>query len=82
MEAGEEHLTIDVFVDAFSLGSMLDAGQMQTPGRNDALDLAHFLYIQSAMVLATGDTKMGETARGIGLVVILPPALLAPAQPA
>jgi hypothetical protein len=55
---------------------MLDASQMRTPGRNDALDLAHFLYLQEGMALATGDKKMAETATSVGFTVIAPADLL------
>jgi len=64
--------SIDVFVDAFSWRAMVDHGEGRTPGRNDALDLAHFLAIETNAVLSTGDRIMSETALASGLKVISP----------
>lgn len=67
--------SIDVFVDAFSWRSMVDHGEGRTAGRNDALDLAHFLAIETNAVLSTGDRIMGDTAIASGLKIISPDQL-------
>ncbi len=40
---------------------------MSQPGRNDALDLAHFLYLTPAMELVSNDNKMLILARRSGI---------------
>jgi len=69
--------SIDAFVDGFSWRVMTDHGRGRTPGRNDALDLAHMLYLSRDSVLVTGDKTMAETASAAGVKVLAPDALKA-----
>jgi hypothetical protein len=64
--------SIDVFVSAFSWRVMTDHGDGRTPARNDALDLAHLLYLKAGVPLSTGDKTMGETAHAAGVRVVPP----------
>lgn len=62
--------SIDVFVNAFSFASMTKTANMDLPGRNDALDLAHFLFLADGDALATNDGGMASIAEAIGVPVI------------
>jgi hypothetical protein len=64
--------SIDVFVSAFSWRVMTDHGDGRNPARNDALDLAHLLYLKVGVPLSTGDKTMGETAQAAGVKVVPP----------
>jgi hypothetical protein len=61
--------SIERFVDAFSYSSMSMASDMSSPGRNDALDLAHVLYLKDETELATEDGKLRSIAVAIGVRV-------------
>jgi hypothetical protein len=62
--------SIDVFVNALSFVSMAMTANMDLPGRNDALDLAHFLFLEKGDTLATDDNKARAVAEAAGVRVI------------
>jgi hypothetical protein len=55
--------SIDVFLDAFSFCSITDHRDRRQPARNDALDLAHLLYVQPGDLFVTADDRLGRVAR-------------------
>ena len=58
--------SIERFVGAFSYAVMSMASDMSGPGRNDALDLAHLLYLENTMELVTNDHKLRDVTVAIG----------------
>ena len=48
---------LDVYVDAFSIASMKATGTLDTPGRNDGIDLNHLVYLRRCSVLVSEDVK-------------------------
>jgi hypothetical protein len=68
---------IDPFVNGFSWRAITDHSRGRTPGKNDALDMAHMLYLTSDAALVTGDRAMSETASAAGVKVLSRDALTA-----
>ena len=68
--------SIDGFVSAFSRVAM----SPNALGRNDALDLAHLLFVRPDWILVTNDVKMHKSAVDSGINVVTAAELL-PAQP-
>lgn len=64
------------YVDATSRYAMLIHKNGGSPGRNDGLDLAHFLYIKEGYALITNDTKMLQLSEKIGCPVKRPEEFL------
>jgi hypothetical protein len=64
------------FVGAISRLTMFTHANGGQPGRNDALDLAHLLYIREGDLLVTSDAKMIGLANEIGLPVKSPEEVL------
>jgi hypothetical protein len=61
--------SIDLFVDALSHATMSMMSDMTGPGRNDPIDLAHFLYLSQRAGLVTNDKKLTEIAISVGVTV-------------
>jgi hypothetical protein len=57
----------DSFVAAFSRAVFECRRNMSQPGRNDALDLAHFLYLAPPIELISNDNKMLRLAGRLGI---------------
>ena len=55
---------------ALSFVSLAMTANVDLPGRNDALDLAHFLFLGARDSLATDDEKMRTVAQAIGVPVL------------
>lgn len=60
--------TISAFVSAFSMRAMDYFAGLSAPARNDALDLAHFLYLREGDELVTDDVALGRVGRSVGVV--------------
>lgn len=68
--------TNSAFVDAMSRLSMYTHMNGGSLGRNDALDLAHFLYVKEGSRLVTADVKMARLSASIGCPVYNPETLI------
>nr|BDT33755.1 hypothetical protein MFMH1_34240 [Myxococcus sp. MH1] len=64
--------SIDAFISAFSKTAM----SIGTMGRNEALDLAHLLFVRKDWILVTNDKKMLNSARAVGLSTVTTSDLL------
>ena len=62
--------SLDVYVRAFSHSSNERASSVSRPGRNDAADLAHLLYLDVGSLFATGDIPLANLARTAGACVV------------
>jgi hypothetical protein len=65
--------SIDVFIKAQNHSSTYDLLEMRKPARNDAIDLAHFLYLGPQTQLITRDEGMKGIASAIGISVSASP---------
>jgi hypothetical protein len=62
--------SLDVYVRALSHSSNEMASSASWPGRNDAADLAHLLYVAVGSPFATGDIRLANLARTAGARVV------------
>lgn len=60
--------SIEVFIKAFSWIMDDISKNGRTMGKNDPLDLAHFLYLTPDSVLLTNDGRMRQVAKSIGVM--------------
>lgn len=58
--------TLAAYIKAMSLSEAWRAGGGSPPGRNEMVDLGHFLYLAPGDVLVANDHRMVRIARGIG----------------
>jgi hypothetical protein len=59
--------SIDCYLTAASLKSMERPATGTVPGRNDALDVAHFIYVSKESTVVTDDSRLSELAERVGL---------------
>ena len=60
----------EIFVRAYTHRSTLEMRDMSQPGKNEAADLAHFLYLRPGDGLITEDKKMRAAADAVGVPVV------------
>jgi len=67
---------LDRFIDAFSYYTMIQAGKMNQPGRNDFLDLFHFSYVEQGDIFVTDDKDILSICHDLNLCSTQSPASL------
>lgn len=55
----------DIYADALAVWLMTKYGNMGSPGRNDAMDLLHFMYAGSDTTILTEDAGQAEIAKAV-----------------